>query len=897
MSLTFNILVAVSLGYVAVLFAVAFGAERRAQARQEAWLRSPLIYTLSLSIYCTAWTFYGAVGYAARSGLEYLTIYLGPSLVMVGWWWLLRKLVRIGRTQRITSIADLVSSRFGKSSLIGAIVTLIAVAGVTPYIALQLQSMSLTFGAFAGKLEGGEIATDSRLVAICLAAGLASFTILFGTRNLDPAERHHGIVMAIAVEAVVKLGALMAVGIFVVWGLGGGIEGTLARIDAAPIPMWDGDGARWAGLIFLSAAAFLTLPRMFHVLVVENDGDRHLAVASWAFPLYVLLMSLFVVPIAVMGLERLPAGSNPDLFVLSLPLSEGHGGLALLAFLGGFSSATSMVIVATIALATMVSNHIVAPLWLSVRGAQQVARDLSGTILLARRVSVVLVLALGYLYFQVTGADVALSSIGLIAFAGVAQILPALVGGITWRGATAAGAAVGLLLGATVWVWTLFLPSFGTVLPETVMEAGPMGLSWLRPRALFGIEGLDPLLHALVWSLLLNTGAFVLVSLLTFPKPLERLQGVQFVEVFSRDAPARAWTRSGAEVEDLLVLGQRLLAGDTALDLFRREAERQGKTGHLPDPTPAFLQRLERELAGSVGAAAAHALVGQLVQGPGVSVEDLMAVADEAQRILEVAARLEAKSEEQERTARALREANEKLTRLATQKDAFLSRISHELRTPMTSIRSFSSLLGEEGLSADEGRRFARILETEATRMTRLLDDLLDLTVLRDGQVTLQRQEGWLSEVIDRAVLSAGAMQGGIRILRDSASEAIPIATDLDRLAQVFINLISNARKYCDAPRPELRVIARTRGGEVIVDFVDNGSGIPAPEREVIFESFARLTGARADRQPGGAGLGLAICREIMARLGGSIAYLPGQGGAAFRVTLPQSLAAAAAAE
>lgn len=885
---------AVSLGYVAVLFAVAFGAERRAAAGAGDWLRSPLVYTLSLSIYCTAWTFYGAVGYAARSGLEYLTIYMGPSLVMIGWWWFLRKLVRIARTQRITSIADLVSSRYGKSSLIGALVTVIAVAGVTPYVALQLQSISLTFQAFAGTLEGGEIAADAGFVALWSAAGLALFTILFGTRNLDPSERHHGIVMAIAVEAVVKLGSLLAVGVFVVWGLGGGVEGTLDRIDAAPIPMWGGDGGRWVGLIFLSAAAFLTLPRMFHVLVVENDGDRHLAVASWAFPLYVLLMSVFVVPIAVVGLERLPAGSNPDLFVLTLPMSEGHGGLALLAFLGGFSSATSMVIVAAIALATMVSNHIVAPLWLSVRRPDEVARDLRGTILLARRVSVAGVLGLGYLYFRVTGAGVALSSIGLIAFAGVAQILPAMLGGITWRGATAAGAGTGLVVGAAVWGWTLFLPSFGVVGAEA-MEAGPWGVGWLRPHALFGIAGIDPLVHALIWSLSLNAGAFVLVSLLTFPKPLERLQGAQFVEVFEREAPARTWSRSGAEVEDLLVLAQRVLGSEPALDLFRLEAEGQGKSGHLPDPTPAFLQRLERELAGSVGAAAAHALVGQLVQGPGVSVEDLMAVADEAQRILDQSARLEAKSAEQERTARALREANDKLTRLSTQKDAFLSRISHELRTPTTSIRAFSSLLGEEGLTADQARRFAGIVEAEATRMTRLLDDLLDLSVLRDGQVSIRRQEGSLDALLDRAVLSSGGEGGALRILRDPASEAIPLAADLDRLAQVFINLISNARKYCDAERPELRIAARARGGTVIVDFADNGSGIPAPEREVIFESFARLSGRRADRQATGAGLGLAICREVMARLGGSIAYLPGQGGAAFRVTFPQGLSAAAA--
>ncbi len=892
MNLTFNTLVAVSLAYVAVLFAVAFAAERRAGAGRGGWLRSPLVYTLSLSIYCTAWTFYGAVGYAARSGLEFLTIYLGPSLVMIGWWWTLRKLVRIGRAQRITSIADLISSRYGKSGPIGALVTLIAVAGITPYIALQLQSISLSFAAFAQRMDGGGMDVD--FVALWTAFGLAVFTVLFGTRNLDPSERHHGIVMAIAVEAVVKLVALLAVGALVVWGLAGGVAGVLAKIDAAPVPMWEGDGARWAGLILLSAAAFVTLPRMFHVMVVEIEDERHLAVASWAFPLYVLLMSLFVVPIAVVGLERLPPGSNPDLFVLTLPMAEGHGGLSLLSFLGGFSSATSMVIVATIALSTMVSNHIVAPLWLRARPPEQTSRDLRRVVLMARRLSVGGVLGLGYLYFQITGTGSALSAIGLIAFAGVAQILPAMVGGIIWRGATAKGAAAGLTLGAAVWAWTLFLPSFGVV-PPAVLESGPWGVGWLHPRALFGIEGMDPLLHTVLWSLLLNTGAFVLVSLVTFPSPLERVQGEQFVNVFEAGTAARAVGRGAVEAEDLLVLAGRVLGQEAALDLFRREAEGQGTSGHLPDVTPAFVEALERELAGSVGSAAAHAIVSQLAQGATVSVEDLMAVAGEAQRIMDYSARIEQKSDELERTARALREANDKLTRLSEQKDAFLSRISHELRTPMTAIRSFSSILREEGLRPEEARRFAGIVEAEAQRLTRLLDELLDLSVLRLGHVALAPRDGLLSELLDRAVAAAGVSpQDRLRVVRDPGAEAIPVHADLDRLTQVFINLVSNARKYCDAPVPELRITARRRGGQVIVDFVDNGRGIPAAEREVVFESFARLPGPAGRPEPGGAGLGLAICREVMARLGGSIGYLPGMGGAAFRVVLPRGLAEAA---
>lgn len=340
--ISFNLLVFVSLAYVVFLFSVAFAAERRAARGQNTWLRSSAIYTLSLSIYCTAWTFYGAVGYAARSGLEFLTIYLGPTLVMIGWWWLVRKLVRIGRTQRLTSIADLVSSRFGKSPLLGVMVTVLAVVGTTPYIALQLQSVTQSFAVFASPAGGAWGHDDLKGAAVWITAGLAVFTILFGTRNLDVRERHHGIVMAIAVEAVVKLFALMAVGVFVVWGIAGGVGPTLAMIDASAMAQWQPQPSRWIGLIFLSGAAFLCLPRMFQVLVVENADEKHLSIASWAFPAYLLCMSLFVVPIAVVGLDLMPQGANPDLFVVTLPLSQGREGLAILAFLGGFSSATAI---------------------------------------------------------------------------------------------------------------------------------------------------------------------------------------------------------------------------------------------------------------------------------------------------------------------------------------------------------------------------------------------------------------------------------------------------------------------------------------------------------------------------------------------------------------------------
>ncbi|MXU64899.1 sensor histidine kinase [Oceanomicrobium pacificus] len=891
--LSWNALIWVCILYVSFLFLIAFWAERRAARGALGWLRSPVVYTLSISVYCTAWTFYGAVGSAARNGLEFVAIYTGPTLVFIGWWWVLRKLVRIGRVQRTTSIADLISSRYGKSPALGVAVTLLAVIATTPYIALQLQSLTLSFSAFSASVEQAEQIPTAGVTAFWIAAGLALFTILFGTRNVDANERHHGVVTAIAVEAVVKLVALLSVGIFVVWGVSSGPADAFSGITAEALRTDEIFGPRWVAITFLSASAIICLPRMFQVTVVENVDERHLATASWAFPLYLFLMCLFVLPIAIAGQTLLPEGANPDLYVLSVPLAEGRNTLALLAFLGGFSSATSMVIVAAIALSTMVSNHIVMPLWLATRQDDtKTSGDVRSVLLLSRRISIGGMLLLGYLYFRFTGGTGALASIGLIAFAGVAQVLPGLIGGIFWRGATKAGALSGLAAGFIVWAYTLFLPSFeGSLLVSAAAIAeGPFGISALRPQALFGLSGFDPLVHSLFWSMAVNIFAFMIVSVLTVPGQLERIQGAQFVDVFrmSEDGPGVVVQRS-ATSEDLFTLAQRILGPNHAHRLFSAAAMEQGKNSGLPDPTDGFIQQLERELAGSVGAASAHAMVSQIAGGGTVSVTDLMQIADETAQIMTYSQRLERQSRELEETARQLRLANTRLTEISAQKDAFLSQVSHELRTPMTSVRSFAEILRDTpDLDAAHTRRFLKIIHDESERLTRLLDEILDLSFLESGRMSWRRDEVSLTEVIDRALASTEGLRDGTNIVihRDRASEDVIVTADFDRLAQVFINLLSNAVKYGKADAPEIRIAVTRFGGKVHVDVSDNGPGIPMHDSERVFEKFARLGEITL---AGGAGLGLPISREIIHNLGGSLDLLPVPVGATFRVTLPVS--------
>ncbi|MEO8685662.1 MAG: sodium:solute symporter, partial [Devosia sp.] len=670
-----------AVAYVGLLFVLAYFGDRRARASKTSLLHSPAVYTLSISVYCTSWTFYGAVGSAARSGLEFLTIYLGPTIVFVGWWFILRKLVRIGRTQAITSIADLLSSRYGKSNRLAVLITLIAVIGITPYIALQLKAITSSIQAVAASSEGarGSLAgVDDGALAFGIAAGMALFTILFGTRNVDAKEQHHGVVAAIAFEAVIKLTALLAVGIFVTFGLGGGFEAIYNRAAAAGINIYSEDtfGSRWLAMTILSGAAIICLPRQFQITVVENSNENHLRTAGWAFPLYLLLMSLFTMPIALYGLTSMPAGANPDMFVLTLPLAAGQSGLALLAFIGGFSSATSMIIVASIALSIMVSNHIIMPIVLrssSGIGAGD-GRGVTRLLLISRRISIALILTLGFLYFSLTGDSDALAPIGLISFAGVAQFLPAILAALYWREASLKGAATGIFIGFVVWAWTMFLPSFETVSPlvARLMAEGPWGLGFLRPEHLFGLNELDPLVHSVFWSLFLNSFTLILVSLFTSQSALERVQATVFVDIFRRGAlPQGNFIRGSATANDLYFVAERVLGERRAAAMFETAARESGVEPAMLDPSPEFIGRLERELAGSIGAASAHVMLSKVVSGSDVSLEEMMQMADETQQVIQYSQQLEQTSAELRSTAQKLEDANAQLRELDGQKDDF----------------------------------------------------------------------------------------------------------------------------------------------------------------------------------------------------------------------------------
>lgn len=883
-----------ALAYVALLFLLAFVSDRQSRRGHDRLLRSPLVYTLSISVYCTSWTFYGAVGSAARNGLEFATIYLGPTLVFVGWWFLLRKLVRIGHVHRITSIADLISSRFGKSTALGVLVTCIAVIGTTPYIALQLKAITSSFHVVSTASHTpipGMVIDGGSNAGFWVAVAMTVFTILFGTRNLDANEHNPGVVAAIAFEALVKLLAILAVGLFVVFGIAGGIGNVFEYAPAESI-LYDNElfGWRWINLMILSAIAIVCLPRQFQITVVENSDERHLRTAAWAFPLYLFLISLFVLPIAIVGLAVLPPGSNPDMFLLTLPVSADQDVLALFAFIGGFSSATSMVIVASIALSIMTSNHIVVPLALRLpRVKLDASGDIKRLMLITRRISIAVILLLGYLYFRLSTESDALAAMGLIAFVGVAQFFPALIGGLFWRNATALGAVAGMSAGFVLWMYTLFIPSLSTGggALETLIQAGPFGVALLKPYAMLGLSGFDPLIHALFWSLGLNAVLFVVVSVWSTQKPLEKLQSALFVDVFRNVAGTESKViQRRAATKDLYKLTQRILGPAETHMLFEELTGGQRRLEQLPPLDTRHITQIERRLAGNIGASTARALVSQIATGETISMDEIIKLVDETQQVVEYSHRLEEQSVELHATAEKLRTANLRLQKLDAQKDEFLSQVSHEVRTPMTSIRSFAELLlGADKLTAEQSERFIRIIHEESLRLTRLLDEILEMNRLEHGDLEIGFSPIQPEPIVDRALDTCRglARQSHVVLENGQRASATTVLGDPDRLHQVLINLLTNAVKYNNNPEPLVRVDSRVADRIYEVDVSDNGPGIR--EAEQIFDKFSR--GHDTSGKHGGTGLGLAISRRIIQKMKGELNIVDNGGhGTRFRIRL-----------
>ena len=633
------VIVVIALAYIGFLFVVASYGDRRHGFTRGSRARL-LIYPLSLAIYCTSWTFFGSVGVAARTGFDFLTIYIGPVLMVGLGYPLIIRIVRLAKGQNITSIADFIAARYGKSQSVAATVALIAIVGMIPYIALQLKAVSSSVSTILAAAAGGSIAAQPLVgdIALFVALLMAAFAVLFGTRHIDATEHQDGLMLAIATESVIKLVAFLAVGIFVTFVMFPGPLTLLAAAAQHPqtaaaltrVP----PAAGFLAMTVLSLFAILLLPRQFHVAVVENHSEAEIRRASWLFPAYLVLINLFVMPIAMAGLLTFPAGgTDADMFVLALPLKAHSQFFAVVAFVGGLSAATAMVIVESVALAIMVSNDIVIPLILKRRAVRSGApSDAGAQLLMVRRIAIFAILLLAYIYYRSAG-EAQLASIGLLSFAAIAQLTPAFFGGLVWRRGTATGAIAGMSAGILVWAYTLLLPSISEagIVGARILTDGPFGVAWLRPQALFGLD-LAPLVHGVVLSLLANMALYIGCSLGRRPTAIERVQADVFVpSSLAPMAPSFRLRRASVTIEELTATIARYLGDERTRKSFASfAASRRISLEPQAEADFQLLQYGEYLLASAIGAASSRLVLSLVLRKRTVSTKAALKLLDDA---------------------------------------------------------------------------------------------------------------------------------------------------------------------------------------------------------------------------------------------------------------------------
>jgi phosphoserine phosphatase RsbU/P len=640
--LSVNLVWTTALLYIALLFLVAYYADQR-QKEGRSITANPAVYSLSIAVYATSWTFYGSVGKAATTGMDFLPIYLGPTLTAFSWWFLLKKIVRISKQNNITSIADFISSRYGRSQWLGAIITVITLMGIMPYIALQLRAVSTSFTIITGyhDFQLGPVDSYSLLSphpGLFSALLLGLFSVVFGARHLVSAERHEALSAAIALESIVKLVALVTVGAFITYALFDGVGDLFTRLYAKDpalltrLTTLGGAGensyASMCSLLILSMSAVMLLPRQFQVMVLENAHESHLNSAAWRFPAYLLLMNLFVMPIAIAGILLTGSSAGADYFVLTLPLTAGHPWLALVAFLGGFSASAGMVMVESVAVSTMLLNHVLMPVVIRFK-----PRGWFPFLLInLKRCGILLVVLLGYQYQAIVGESYMLVNMGLISFAAVTQFAPALIGGLYWQRGNKTGAITGVLLGFAVWFYTLLLPSLIKAgwWQSDLLETGLFHLALLKPQALFGLTGLDPWTHALFWSMFLNISAYLLLSILCVQGEKEKEQVQKFVHVFVPENGTPQWETKRLSKPVTIVQFVNLMSkfigepqAHAAISDYLGEREIDGKGGVSEFELPNLKRFVEKTLAASLGGAAAGAVVESFLSDIGSKMESV----------------------------------------------------------------------------------------------------------------------------------------------------------------------------------------------------------------------------------------------------------------------------------
>lgn len=889
------VLFIIIISYLAILFYIAFLAEKNSKSK---WVNNPFVYTLSLAVYCSAWTYYGSVGVAAEKGISFLPIYLGPVIAAPLWIVVLRKIIRISKQHKISSIADFISLRYGNNRFLGALITLICVVATVPYISLQLKAISETFQIMSDDTSyvSQGILDDSTFYIALLLAVFATF---FGTQTTDASEKHRGIVASVAFESVLKLVFFLIIGVYVTFFLFDGttdIYSKMSEVSNFESLTTIGSiesGFDWFYMIMLSFMAIFLLPRQFQVSVVENSREKHLKQAIWMFPLYLLLFNVFVIFIAWAGKITFADTVNAEYFTLMLPLQNDNTFLALLVFLGGFSAVISMVVVSTLALSTMISNNLIIPYGFLDKFSKGHPEKNSKYIKLIRRISIFFIIVLAYLFYVNFSIELSLYSIGLISFVIVAQLGPSFFIGLYWNRGSSKAAIVGIIVGFLITAFTLILPFTIEAFTGSndLTEHGLFGISLLKPYALFGIDFLSPPAHAFFWSMLFNTIIYLSLSLLAKGNYRERNYGEMFVDsknYTNLQDSALVWKGEAyvADIKNVLVkfLGEQHT--DRALKLFFMKY-------NLPQDTQMADARLinfsEKLLTGSIGSASAKILIAGVVKEEEISLVEVLKILEENKETIANNRLLQEKSNELLEMTSKLKDANQELIEKDKQKDEFLDTVAHELKTPLTGIRAATELIkDDEDMPKEIKEQFLANILQDSDRLARLIHNILDFEKLSTGRQQLEMQRHGIKKTINKAIASVSqiANNKNIKIINDNLID-FEFSYDEDRILQVLTNLLSNAIKFCEKDKGKIIVDYKMINNFVEVYVKDNGKGIPEEDIDYIFDKFYQSKNQNTIK-PEGSGLGLAISKQIVQKHNGKIWAKKGKkNGATFGFKLP----------
>lgn len=873
------LLIAILAVYLLLLFVLAYWAERNTE---HPLVKHPYVYALSLAVYCSAWTYYGSVGVAASSGLGFLPIYLGPVIAMPLWIVVMRRIIKISHQNNITSIADFISLRYGNNRFIGALVTLLCLLGIVPYLALQLKALSDSYGILTQQNTSAppSIWTDYTFYIALFVALFASF---YGTRQMDASERHRGLVFSIAFESLLKLFVFLLAGIYVTFYLFDGTTAIYEQMQVLPhfeqITQLQGmeAGFNWMFTILLSFLAIFLLPRQFQMAVVENEDPEQIKTAIWLFPLYLLLFNLFVIFIAWGGTLRLGNTANPDYYILSLPLQTGNWGLALLVFIGGLSAVISMVVVATVALSTMISNNLIIPYGFIERFSAGYPTINAIVIKRIRRISILLIVLAAYAFYVTFSARAPLYAIGLIAFVIIAQLAPAFFFGLYWNRGTAKGVIAGMLVGLLVVGYTLIIPFTLEAFSDAsvLINEGPFGWAWLRPQALLGLDYLSPPAHAFFWSMFANGLTYLVVSLVVEGHYRERNYAEMFVGgrlMNQLQDNALVW-KGEARVSNIKEVLYKFLGIGKTEEALATFFDRYELPSNTKDADARLINYAETLLTGSIGSASARILVASVVKEDEIALPELLEILNESRQNIQINKALKEQSSALQTLTNQLTAANDALKIKDQQKDDFLDTVAHELKTPITGIRAATELLIDdlEEMPPDLQSNFLNNILQDTDRLARLINNILDFEKLSNGRDILHLAVHNFGDTLNKALSSIQQIAAKKQIeIQQKNNSKISVQYDEDRILQVLTNILSNAIKFCPPTGGCIEVDYYIKEHFLQVTIADNGKGISEEDIDYVFQKFYQSNN-QTTIKPIGSGLGLAICKHIIAGHKGDI--------------------------